>query len=223
MGQVQGNVVNPRSESFQVGARMETIQRDVNWSCLRGTYANPADPTGSALKTRGILTAITTNVVDGSADAIAADPYKQYRNYITNMIAGVVATNGFNPDLSWVLFGDITEYQNIAAAFKAAGTQFVMPEAEVMGIKVRKVITDIGTFVLALEPDMPAHTVLLADLSVVGLVGLPVPEKGIIFMEPLAKTGSADTMQIYGQLGLDHGPEFCHGKLIVPSTMILSE
>ena len=31
-------------------------------------------------------------------------------------------------------------------------------------------------------------------------------------MEELAKTGAGKTYQIFGQIGLDHGPEWYHGK-----------
>jgi len=44
-------------------------------------------------------------------------------------------------------------------------------------------------------------------------VFLPVPGKGFLFYEELAKSGASEKGQIYGQIGLDHGPEIYHGKL----------
>ena len=40
----------------------------------------------------------------------------------------------------------------------------------------------------------------------------PVPGKGNFFLEPLAKTGAGEKYQLFGQIGLDHGPEWYHGK-----------
>ena len=68
---------------------------------------------------------------------------------------------------------------------------------------------------------MPAQYFAILNLGVAGIVGLEIPQKGYLFEEPLAKVGSADQTQIYGQFGIDHGPEFCHGKLKVPSGVSL--
>ena len=50
-------------------------------------------------------------------------------------------------------------------------------------------------------------------ISVVNPVALPVPGKGILFYEALSKTGAAEKGQIYGQLGIDYGPEEFHGTI----------
>jgi hypothetical protein len=34
-----------------------------------------------------------------------------------------------------------------------------------------------------------------------------------LFSEPLARTGSTDKAQIYGELSLEYGPEIAHGKI----------
>ena len=40
-----------------------------------------------------------------------------------------------------------------------------------------------------------------------------VPGKGVLFLEDLAKTGAADRKQIYGEIGLAHGPAFLHATI----------
>jgi hypothetical protein len=212
-----GPVQNPRSEAFQVAMRMETIAQDLNFSFLNGAYINPADASTTALKTRGILTAISTNVIDGSADAVAGDKAGQLRAYVEALLTQVVNTNGFMPDDTWTIMAGTTLYTSIAAAYGAKGTIFLTPESEYAGVKIRRILTNVGILNLALDPDMPANEFAIFDLSVVQPVGLDVPGKGILFMEPLAKTGSSDLVQIYGQMGLDHGPEFCHGLAKVPA------
>ena len=79
---------------------------------------------------------------------------------------------------------------------------------------VKQIETDFGNIMV-----MPAHrfqtTSVLAiyDLSVVSPVYQPIPGKGNFFYEELAKTGASENGQLYGKFGLDHGPEFMHGKI----------
>jgi hypothetical protein len=220
-GAANGPVQNPRSEAWQVMTAMDTISQDLNFAFVQGVYANPSDATASALQTRGITSAIVTNLVDNSAVTASAVTDTIYRGYIEALVQQVVISNGYNPDETWTFFGDATQYANIQAAYEAQGTIYLQPETEFAGIKIRRILTRYGTVNIVLEPDMPANQVLLADLRVVSPVGMAVPGKGILFAEPLAKTGSADNIQIYGQLGLDHGPEFCHGLLKVPNGLSL--
>ena len=39
---------------------------------------------------------------------------------------------------------------------------------------------------------------------------LKIFSKGNFFLEPLARTGAGEKYQIFGQIGLDHGPEWFH-------------
>jgi hypothetical protein len=55
--------------------------------------------------------------------------------------------------------------------------------------------------------------VVAIEVSVCAPVFQPVPGKGVLFYEELAKVGAATSGQIFGQIGLDHGPAFAHGVL----------
>ncbi len=55
-------------------------------------------------------------------------------------------------------------------------------------------------------------------MDVIAPVFQPVPEKGNFFVEELAKTGAGSRYQIFGQVGLDHGPEWYHCKFTGIST-----
>lgn len=218
IGGVQGNPIDPRDPAWQVMAALETVAQDLNYSLLRGTYAKPADPSATALKTRGILTAITTNINDQSATVISGtDPRAQIRGFVNATMLLIIAQSGFNPDGNWTLVADATTYGNIIGAYEGLTSNQTEFSREVAGMKIRQVYTRYGILNLALEPDMPANTAMISNLTVAGIVGLEVPGKGILFEEALAKTGSSDQSQIYGQLGCDHGPEWCHGKLILPA------
>ena len=54
---------------------------------------------------------------------------------------------------------------------------------------------------------------LVAQLGQCAPVFLEVPGKGHFFAEPLAKTGSSDDVQLYGEVGLAYGNEKAHGLL----------
>ena len=60
---------------------------------------------------------------------------------------------------------------------------------------------------------MPADSVLIADVAHLAPVFQAVPGKGVLFEEELAKTGAADKIQLYGQIGLAHGPAFLHASI----------
>jgi hypothetical protein len=42
---------------------------------------------------------------------------------------------------------------------------------------------------------------------------MPIPGKGELFLEPLAKTGAAENSQLYGEWGLQYGPQTMHGEI----------
>jgi hypothetical protein len=214
-GSVNGPAVNPRDPEWQVMTALETIAQDANYSFLNGAYQNPADASTTALKTRGVLNAIVTNSLDRSADAGTTPTI--YRSYINLLLQSVIQTTGFEVDQTWALLAGVQEFNNIAAAYEAQGTIYIEPEATAFGVKVRKILTRFGTVMLTLDPDMPAQYFAVLNVGIMGIVGLDVPGKGILFEEQLAKVGSSSDSQIYGQLGVAHGPEYFHGKLKVPA------
>lgn len=205
----QGSVINPRDETTQIRWALEKIAQDANYSFLRGVYASPADPAAAALKTRGLYTAITTNVVDHSG--AGAPDAATMKTYVEELVRTIIASNGYSIDETWTLFADAIIFNNVCAAYEGSTT--APSSRTVAGYQLRTIATRLGTLNLVLEPDMPADCLMIANLGVCGIVGLPVPGKGIIFEEALAKTGSNNATQIYAQMGIDHGPEWCHGSL----------
>jgi hypothetical protein len=83
---------------------------------------------------------------------------------------------------------------------------------------INQIETDFAVLGVVWAPNVPVGTLLIADLSVCAPVFLPVPEKGVLFYEELSKTGAAEKGQIYGQIGLDYGPEEYHGTITNLST-----
>lgn len=91
--------------------------------------------------------------------------------------------------------------------------KYVESSRTVGGVNVQTVETDFGTLNLMTNRHMPKGTLAVSSLEQCQPVFLEVPSKGHFFAEPLAKTGSSDEVQLYGEVGLAYGSEASHGKL----------
>ncbi|HAM58333.1 MAG TPA: hypothetical protein DCQ64_24125 [Candidatus Rokubacteria bacterium] len=215
-GAAQRTPANPRTPEFQVARALEKVAQDLNYSILQGVYSNPADPAANALATRGLLTCVTTNAVDKSAEA--APDAETYKSWVEELVRTIVIATGYQVDNTWTLFVDATQFNNCQAAYE--GYTQAPISVTVAGLQILTLRTRMGLLNLVLEPDMTANKLLVANLGVCALVGMEVPSKGILFEEPLDKTGSSSKTQIYGQMGIDHGPEWHHGTLDVPAVTL---
>jgi len=91
------------------------------------------------------------------------------------------------------------------------------------GVSLQTIETDFGRLNIMLHPRMPKHKLLVASLEQCAPVFLRIPDKGYMFAEQLAKVGSSDRVQIYGEVGLKYGNPNAHAVLdhlatIVPPT-----
>ena len=88
-----------------------------------------------------------------------------------------------------------------------------LPKAKELRPVVEKLITDFYEFDVVFDAQMPADTILFADMDKVQLRGVEVPGKGAIVLEPMGKVGASEKYQLYYQLGLDYGDPNFHGSL----------
>ena len=194
---------NPVNElDFQVAAKIQKINRDIEYTFINGVF-NKATSDATANKTRGLIPAITTNVT-----AMGNKPLGLWD--IADMVKKIYGANA--PTDGLCLWCDaITLFQINAYAVQNGLT--VIPAArEINGIALSSVVTPIGVVYLYLGECLPAGTALLLNLDVIAPVYQPVPGKGNFFLEQLAKVGAGEKYQLFGQIGLDHGPEWYHGK-----------
>jgi hypothetical protein len=194
---------NPVNElDFQVAAKIQKINRDIEYTFINGVF-NKATSDATVNKTRGLIPAITTNVT-----AMGNKPLGLWD--IADMVKKIYGANA--PTDGLCLWCDaITLFQINADAVQNGLT--VMPAArEINGIALSSVVTPIGIVYLYLGECLPAGTALLLNLDVIAPVYQPVPGKGNFFLEQLAKVGAGEKYQLFGQIGLDHGPEWYHGK-----------
>lgn len=201
-----GGASNPVQDEldFQTGVKMELVARNLNYSFLNNAYRKPANNTESR-RTRGLLEAITSNVTD--ADDAAFD-FDILDDVMAKMIASGAITDGDNV----AVLANTTQTQIINAFFRRHKI-LVDSDRFIGGVRVRTVYGTFGVMNLVLDYDMPQDTLAVVNFDAIRVVGTPVPNKGVLFLEPLAKTGATEEYQLYGELGLDHGPEWLHGKI----------
>jgi hypothetical protein len=206
---VENQQANPMNElDFQVAAKIQKVNRDIEYTFINGTY-NKATSDATVNKTRGLVTAITTNVTAMKSKALGLWD-------IADMVKKIYGANA--PTDGLCLWCDATTLFQVNADAVQNGLTVVPAAREINGINLSSVVTPIGVVYLYLGECLPAGTALLLNLDVIAPVYQPVPGKGNFFLEPLAKTGAGEKYQLFGQIGLDHGPEWYHGKFTGIST-----
>jgi hypothetical protein len=197
---------NPSGLAYQIQRKLEKIAQDANFSFLNGVYNLPADPAAAALATRGIRTCITTNAFGNGAvnRPISAA-------IIQNAYKAMIDNAGVQPDQLLALVNT----SQMAAISTLYANQFNNNQnlSSVAGVQVRQVLTAFGILNLVLELDVLQTEMIFVNPSVIQGVSLPHPEKGNLFFEELARTGSSFKGQLYGQMGIDHGPEWAHARI----------
>ena len=206
---VAGQQANPMNElDFQVAAKMAKINADIEYTFINGQF-NKATSDATVNKTRGLVTAITSNTT-----AMGSKPLGLWD--IADMVKKIYGANA--PTDGLCLWCDAVTLFQINADAVQNGLTVVPAARNINGISLSSVVTPIGVVYLYLGEYLPAGTALLLNLSVLAPVFQPVPGKGNFFLEALAKTGAGEKYQLFGQIGLDHGPEWYHGKFTGIST-----
>jgi len=197
-----GTVGQPLSmEDALVLARREKLLQaatDLEWHYIFSTYVKT---TGEAVAAQmgGLLEGAATNVVDVSA---AID-----RDHV-NELMKLMADNGC-PFQNPVMLVGSKNKQLVTKEFGVAPM-----DRNIGGMNIQELETDFARLPIVYIPKLTTE-ILVVDLAFVQPVVAPVPGKGVMYFEPLAKTGCAEVEQLFGLVGLDRGPEsLCLGKLI---------
>jgi hypothetical protein len=102
---------------------------------------------------------------------------------------------------------EITKHYNLSNGF-------ILPASRnVGGLSIDQIVTDFGTIGLMIHDMVSDEEILFLNLSVCAIVEQPVPGKGNFFWEELARSGAGIKGHIFGQAGLDYGPEWYHAKI----------
>lgn len=184
---------------FQIKAHLAQTALDANYTFLKGAYAKAATA-DEANQSRGILTAITTNVVDNtSAVELTKDMMQK--------LFRTCADNGMNFDNAAILVNSYNK-QKVSDIYGLAPD-----DRNIGGVNINQIETDFGRVMIVYEPLMEGELGLF-DMSKIRPVTRIIPNKGYgVFYEPLAKVGASERGQLYGELGLDYASEAFHGKI----------
>lgn len=204
-----GDDDNPVNDELtnQITAELQSMAVDVEMSFLTGTYQKPAN-NSTPRKTRGLLTAIATNVNanGGTGRAISKS--------IIDTTLSTMFGNGapLNQDTTVFMVG---AGQKVALSNLYATSTLSQPTMSrtIAGMAFDTIMTDFGTFGVMLDRWMPTGQIGIVDLSVCAPVWLEITGKGLLFAELLAKTGASEKWQLYGEVGLEYGPETYHGLI----------
>lgn len=190
--------------AFQQLMKLQTIARDVHYSMLNGAY-QIATSASVANKMRGMfeLCASNTTVAAASADlskALVDELLLAMFDAGATFTNTVIFVNGFQKTQLSGVYGYAPDDRNVG------------------GVNIKQIETDFGNLGIVLDKGIPAANLGVFDLSVIAPVFQTVPNKGNLFYEELAKVGAGEKGQIFGQIGLDHGPGIMHGSITGLST-----
>lgn len=198
---LEGNCA-PNELDFQTARALEKIARDVEYTFINGVY-QLAGNSSQANKTRGMLEAVGT-VVDCNNAVLS-------QRLLNSAFKAAYDAGADFTDMVLVCSPAVKQYLSTIYASQAG---FNLPDSRnVGGVNLQSIETDFGPLRILLDRFMPAGVLLGADISCIRPVEQDVPDKGNFFREPLSKTGAAEEYQIFGQIGLDHGPAWKHFKI----------
>ena len=207
-----GNNPVQNEMSWQIEQHLKQIARDVEFTFLRGTYAYPADNTAPR-KTRGLLEAIVTNVVEKSVDGTTGAPNSALTaTEVLDLMQSVWTSGGIQETETATLICNAGVKRQLTNLF-ITDKNYSEESRNIAGVNVQTIETDFGRVNIMLNRYMPANELAVASLDVLAPRFLYVPDKGYFFEEPLAKVGAYDRSQIYGEIGLEYGAEIQHGKI----------
>lgn len=193
--------------AVQTMAELESMAVDVERSFLSGVYQKPAN-NSTARQTRGLLTAITTNV-----NANGGTPRALTKALIDATLKTAFDNGAKLPQASTVFMCGSAQKVALTNAYAIPALNQVTRDRTIGGLAVDSLVTDFGTFGVMLNRWMPAGKIAVLDLSVCYPVFLEIPGKGLLFTEELARVGAARKFQLYGEIGLEYGPETYHALL----------
>lgn len=189
---IQGNQPVKNELEFQKMAHMRQIALDYDYSMLNGTFQEAIN-VSTAAKMRGIITACGTNTVNASSTALSKT--------LIDQLLREMANNG-------AVFENVVMFVNAFQKQKVSDIYGYAPEDRMVGgVNIKQVETDFAQIGVVYAPNVPAATLLIADMNYVFPVFCPVPDKGLLFYEELSKTAASTKGQIYGQMGIDYGQQ----------------
>ena len=185
-------------QEFQEALKLDRAAEDMEVSYLTGTFQNPSDNM-TGRKTRGVSTAMTTNTV-------AAGTVDLNKDLIDNILRTMHSNRA--KFIRPTIFAVAIQIQRLNDIY-----EFVPESRTVGGANIQTIVTPFGMLDVVLDRHVTNTELLVVDLAFCKAVVMPIPGKGELFLEPRAMTGAALKSMLYGEWGLQYGPERYHGKI----------
>lgn len=195
--------------ALQTRYELSSMAIDIEQSFLNGVYADDTSA-GVTRKTQGILGAAGLVKTVAPASPGNALTIAMLNGHFKSMYDAGAPLNSANT----VLMGNSSQVLALSTLYAGATNQLA-PERDrtIGGVNVKTVVTPFGEFGVMLNRWMPAGTLAVIDLSVCYPVFLEIPQKGLLFVEELARVGSSRKFQLYGEIGLEYGAPTYHGVI----------
>ena len=198
----------PSPLAKQLSWKMEQITRNIEYTIINGVYEKAATVDDSN-RTRGLITAVSTNTVAASGAELDGD--------MIDELIGKIVVNSMYPVEELTLITNPINVRQLNKVIKQEGQKI---SAFAAGANIMEYLTAFGVVNIKVggHPMCPAGTVLVANLGKCKAVLPQVEGKGNFFYEEKQQAGAAKGGIIFGQFGLDYGCEWLHGKITGLST-----
>lgn len=185
----------------QIERNLRQMAIDLEYTMFNGSYVKWT-ASGTASQSRGVSTAMTTNVID-------AGGLTPLDKALFNSLTKTMADNGAELDNGQTAIMVNSTYK------QALSDLFVLQERsfDMGGTAVDSIATDFGILPVVYAPQVVQTEVLIVDVSKCSLAVLPTADGQALKVEELAKNGASDRAQLYLQAGMDYGHEVFHGKI----------
>jgi hypothetical protein len=193
---------------FQTRMTLMQMALDLERSIIQGTYVTKS-AYDAVSSTRGLIEAAEGGTSSGGLNYTDASTAALSKALVDGVVKKI-ADSGAPMTKPTIFAGSfqIGKLSNLYGWSPVGG-----PGAGLGGVRVERLMTDFYEFDVVFDPQMPADTLLFADMDKVQLRGVEVPGKGAIILEEMSKTGAAWKYQLYYQIGLDYSDPNFHGSL----------
>ena len=200
-----GQVGNPASElDFQRAIKVQELANDLEKNFIVGEYAYRNGDPNKANHTRGLVQAITTNVMDCKGNEMSW-------NYLNELLCSIADNGGVTYGL--VLGCDTITATQLAIEAKAEHFSVVTGVANINGIGITTIQTVKGVNTIVELRYLPAGTALVLNLNALSIAEQPF-ENGNWTWFDIGRTAGSKVEMLQGACGLDYGYEGMHGKLV---------
>jgi len=191
--------------NFQLRAHLVQVARDVEVGFIRNSLVEPAN-NSTARRTAGLSSVITTNTVNGLDTPLDKDD-------VLTAMQRAYDNGGLMEDATRVIMVGSAQKRALTTAFINATDGYRFQTSNIGGVNVQSIETDFGNLNVMLNRHVPSDEAYILSLEDLEVCFLNIPGKGHFFVEELAKTGSADKYQLYGEIGLKYGNQRKHAKI----------